>query len=229
MPLVGSITFIYTHDMAASRKFYQEALELPVRSDKGPVVFYALPGTGSSLGVVEEGISAATTPPCSAKAAGRDTVMLCLLTDDVDGTHARALKHSAASVQLPRENARFGIYNALVRDPDGYLVELQTFLDPQEQSAFAACAADAHVEEADAEALAEQCVVSRQRSLERLLLAPPVELGPPVVDQRLQRRGIGPQLPARSERVRPAHPGEPIREVVEDRLFDVERCRAQRL
>ena len=35
-------------------------------------------------GVVKEGVSAAANPPCSSSTAGRDSVMVCLLTDDVD-------------------------------------------------------------------------------------------------------------------------------------------------
>jgi catechol 2,3-dioxygenase-like lactoylglutathione lyase family enzyme len=132
----GTIIFIYTRDMTASRAFYRNALELPVRSDQGAVIFFSLAGAGSSLGVVEQGISAATTPPCSAATAGRDTVMLCLLAEDVDGLTARLAARGHPVEQPPRENARFGIYNSLVRDPDGYLIELQTFLDPAVQRAF---------------------------------------------------------------------------------------------
>lgn len=134
---LGSITFLYSATFDASRKFYEEGLGLPIRSNKGAVVFYALPGTACSLGVVKEGISAAQTPPCSAKTAGRDTVMLCLLTDQVDNIHSRLSKMEACEeVQKPQENTKFGIYNSLVRDPDGYLIELQQFLDPAEQRLF---------------------------------------------------------------------------------------------
>jgi len=134
----GTITFIYSQSTDESRRFYAEGLGLPVRSDKGAVVFYALPGDAASLGVVRQGLSAASTPPCSAKAAGRDTVMLCLLTESVDTVlrRAGALGHSVQVVQEPRINQAFGIYNALLRDPDGYLVELQQFLDADEHRRF---------------------------------------------------------------------------------------------
>ena len=59
----------------------QRDLGLTVRSDKGVVIFYCLPGGGGgSLGVVRAGISAAANPPSSAAQAGVDTTMICLLT-----------------------------------------------------------------------------------------------------------------------------------------------------
>ena len=137
--LDGTITFLYSADADASRRFYEVGLGLRVRADKGAVVFYSLPGRAASLGVVREGVSAAASPPRSARAAGADTVMLCLLTEEVDGCLARLRSLGLPGVvveQPPKANARFGIYNALLRDPDGYLVELQTFTDKAEHVRF---------------------------------------------------------------------------------------------
>ena len=132
----GSIVFLYSSHFEASRQFYEHHLCLPVRSDKGAVVFYSLPGIASHLGVVKQGLSAADIPPCSAAQAGRDTVMLCLLSDDISGWHAKLLEHGYAFDQEPQRTERFGIFNALLRDPDGYLIELQQFLDDAEQAEF---------------------------------------------------------------------------------------------
>lgn len=138
--LDGYITFIYTADASASRQFYETGLNLRVRCEVGPVLFYALPGRGGgSLGVVPEGVSAAESPPCSARTARRDTVMLCLLTRDVFGAVAQCTARGGPRVRVEqpaRENARFGIYNALLRDPDGYIVEVQRFLDDAEHARF---------------------------------------------------------------------------------------------
>lgn len=137
--LDGTITFLYSRDLQASRRFYTEGLQLALRSDKGAVGFYALPGKAASLGVVQEGVSAAARPPCSAKTAGRDSVMLCLLTRDVDAALSRCIGLALPGVtveQPARANERFGIYNALIRDPDGYLIELQRFVDEAEHTRF---------------------------------------------------------------------------------------------
>ena len=110
-----------------------------MRSDKGAVIFYALPGKAASLGVVQEGVSAALQPPCSAKTLGRDSVMLCLLTRNVDAVLARCVALALPGVEIEqpaRATERFGIYNALLRDPDGYLVELQAFTEGVEHARF---------------------------------------------------------------------------------------------
>lgn len=134
-PFGGSITFIYTSSWDASRRFYQDDLALTVLFDKGDVLFFALPGgRGSTLGLVRQGISAANPPPCDAQTAGRDSVMLCLLTSDVSGWHEKLVKLGHPSVQAPQDNPGFGICNALLRDPGGYLIELQQFLDASEHS-----------------------------------------------------------------------------------------------
>ena len=71
-----------------------------------------------------------------AREAGTDTVMVCLLTDDVDGWTARLAGRGHPVAQPPRQNQRFGIRNALLRSPAGYLVEIQQFLDSDEQRRF---------------------------------------------------------------------------------------------
>jgi len=69
--------------------------------------------------------------------------MICLLLSDVDSCFRDLVsgpngpcRDEGRVVQEPKKNDRFGIYNAIVRDPDGYLVELQQFLDPEEHREF---------------------------------------------------------------------------------------------
>eukprot|EP00658_Telonema_sp_P-2_P031066 TRINITY_DN23329_c0_g1_i1.p1 TRINITY_DN23329_c0_g1~~TRINITY_DN23329_c0_g1_i1.p1 ORF type:complete len:316 (+),score=66.96 TRINITY_DN23329_c0_g1_i1:115-1062(+) len=135
-PLAGTIVFVYSTEFEASRTFYEQALGLQLKDDRGFVVFYSLPGTANSLGVVSQGVSAAEVPPCTPTQCGRDTVMLCLLVSDVVGMFGRLSGMGYKFDQPPAINDRFGIHNALLRDPDGYLVEIQQFIDPVEQAQF---------------------------------------------------------------------------------------------
>ena len=86
--------------------------------------------------------------------------MLCLLCEDVTELYDHLiLRGHCTSEATPSENPGFGarpttaepltqfltswsslsgIYNALLRDPDGYLIELQMFTDPVEQALFSA-------------------------------------------------------------------------------------------
>ena len=119
-----------------SRQFWGGDIGLPVVSDKGSVVFFRLPGAGNNLVVVKEGVSAATDPPVCALNAGKDTVMVCLLTTDVDGWIERCAARGHLIAQPAMNLPKFGIRNALLRSPEGYLVEIQQFLDPVEHSQF---------------------------------------------------------------------------------------------
>ena len=134
--LRGSVIFLYSDDVARSRQFWGADLGLPVVAEKESVVFFKLPQAGGSLAVVKQGVSAAATPPVCARDAGKDVVMVCMLTDDVDGWSARMEGVGHRLEQPPRQNERFGIKNALLRSPEGYLVEIQQFLDPAEQTLF---------------------------------------------------------------------------------------------
>lgn len=57
-------------------------------------------------------------------------VILTLISPDVDAWHARLEARGVTLEGPPRRNERFTIYNFFARDPDGYLVEIQRFLDP---------------------------------------------------------------------------------------------------
>ena len=128
MAVSGSITFIYAADFESECKFYGETLGLPAAGDQsGDVQFYALPG--AYLAIVREGVSAAASPPVSARTAGHDTLivgLLCTNTAEVDALVGRL--DPACVITPPTRNDQFGIYNAMARDPAGYLVEIQCFL-----------------------------------------------------------------------------------------------------
>jgi hypothetical protein len=132
------VIFLYSDCLALSKRFWGADVGLPIIADKGAVVFYKLPGAGGSLAVVQEGVSAASEPPVCARHAGKDSVMVCLLTSDVDGCTELLASRGHPIHQPPRCNERFGIKNALLRSPEGYLVEIQQFLDPSEHGLFTA-------------------------------------------------------------------------------------------
>ena len=122
-----------------SRQFYEDDLGLRRVHEKEGVIFFKLPGSASSLGIVPEGTSAASAAPVSCcTAAGRDTVMICLLTSNVDAVYEKMIAGGrvAEVCVTPRENPKYAIRHALVRSPEGYLVEVQTFSDSDVHSLF---------------------------------------------------------------------------------------------
>ena len=76
------------------------------------------------LGVCQSGGGARGTP----YAGQQSNVILTIVTDSVDGWYRRLLDRGATFQQPPEINPRFAIYHCFLRDPDGYLIEIQSFM-----------------------------------------------------------------------------------------------------
>jgi predicted enzyme related to lactoylglutathione lyase len=113
----GLIVFLGSVDLEATHQFYNRLLALPLYKDQGRCRIYHIPG-GGCIGFCSH------MPVVKAKKAP----ILTLLTEDVDG--AWKLLHSAGmNPHPPAVNPQFRIYHFFCHDPNGYLVEIQRFLD----------------------------------------------------------------------------------------------------
>ena len=115
----AQITFCYTTDFESTTRFYEELLGLPLALDQGKCRIYRVNG-GAFIGVCE-----------SEEIADSDGVMLTLVSDDVDGWHARLKDRGVHFEKAPALNQKFNIYHCFLRDPNGYLIEIQRFEDPE--------------------------------------------------------------------------------------------------
>jgi catechol 2,3-dioxygenase-like lactoylglutathione lyase family enzyme len=122
----GCLTFLSVADIEATHAFYADTLGLPLVFDQGDCRIYRV-SRGGYLGFCRRGVTAVGRDDDAAAGSG---VVLTLVTDDVDGEHARLCARGVAFEKAPTANARFAIYHAFMRDPDGYLVEIQRFDDP---------------------------------------------------------------------------------------------------
>jgi len=52
------------------------------------------------------------------------------VTDDVDDWCRHLTNEGAEIVKAPADNPPYRIYNAFVRDPNGYIIEIQRFWEP---------------------------------------------------------------------------------------------------
>ena len=118
-PIQGQITFLPTNDLHATDAFYRGLLGLPLVRDQGVCRIYAT-GTGAYLGFCYRGYAV----PDSYR------VVLTLLVDDVEGACARLGTQGAEMVSAPAHSQRYAALTAFLRDPNGYLVELQRFDEP---------------------------------------------------------------------------------------------------
>ena len=57
-------------------------------------------------------------------------MIITLVSDEVDAWHDRLTAAGVPVEQAPKVTEEYGVYHAFYRDPDGYLVEIQRFLDP---------------------------------------------------------------------------------------------------
>ena len=57
-------------------------------------------------------------------------MILTLVCEDVDGWYDYLQEKGVAIEKAPSFNEKFNIYHIFFRDPNGYLLEIQRFLDP---------------------------------------------------------------------------------------------------
>lgn len=119
MQFSESITFFYTHDLAKTVQFYETVLGLTRVVDQGDCVIWRV-SAESFLGFCQR----ANAPE---KPEG---VIFTFVTEAVDEWAEQLRAHGIPLEKEPALTERYGIYNCFFRDPNGYLLEIQRFLDP---------------------------------------------------------------------------------------------------
>ncbi|MCY4073248.1 MAG: VOC family protein [Chloroflexi bacterium] len=120
LPIDSQITFLYVRELGRSGRFYQDILGFPLVLDQGSCRIYRVTGNSAFLGICER----------ETAETSQDGLIFTLVTADVDGWYKRITSRDWACEHAPRANERYGIYHFFVRDPDGYLLEIQRFTTP---------------------------------------------------------------------------------------------------
>lgn len=118
-PIDQQVTFLYTRDLEATARFYEEVLGLSLALDQGTCRIYRVAG-GAFLGFCQR--EDAPERP--------QGVILTLVTGEVDLWYKALRQKGVTFEKPPARNPRYNIYHCFLRDPNGYLIEIQTFLDP---------------------------------------------------------------------------------------------------
>lgn len=113
MTYEASLVFLSVDDLHESSWFYR-SLGLEVMLDQGSCHVLGVEDT-MMVGL------------CGGRVASPDGVIVTLVTRDVERVCARLEADGIAFEQRPRYNPEYRITHALLRDPDGYLVEIQRF------------------------------------------------------------------------------------------------------
>ncbi len=112
------VTFLYTTDLENTTKFYEELLGLELVLDQGACRIYRVTAD-SFLGIcLKQDLEGAL-----------DRVIFTMVTSQVDGWYAYLSERGAEIEKEPAFNPKFNIYHFFLRDPEGYLIEIQEFRD----------------------------------------------------------------------------------------------------
>lgn len=115
----SQITFCYTGDLKETAYFYEKLLGFESVLDQGGCRIYRV-AEQAFLGFCER-----------AETAAPDSVVLTLVTEDVDEWFEELRTAGVVFEKEPAFNPDYNIYHCFFRDPSGYMLEIQRFEDPR--------------------------------------------------------------------------------------------------
>jgi catechol 2,3-dioxygenase-like lactoylglutathione lyase family enzyme len=115
----SQITFLGTADLVGTARFYEDVLGLPLVLDQGKCRIYRA-ARGAFVGFCQR--------PSRPAVEG---VIITLVTREVDEYCDLLRGRGVVFEKDPAPNAEYRIYHCFLRDPNGYLVEIQRFDDPR--------------------------------------------------------------------------------------------------
>jgi len=115
----SQITFLATTDLEGTAAFYEDVLGLRLALDQGACRIYAT-APGAYVGFCRRD-----------DAADSKGVIVTLVAQDVDGLYEMLVAKGVRFEKPPAMNDEYRIYHCFLRDPNGYLVEIQRFEDPR--------------------------------------------------------------------------------------------------
>lgn len=113
------VTFLYTRNLAETAQFYEDVLGLPLVLDQGSCRIYRVSGDGF-LGFCQR--ESAPEQP--------QGIIFTFATRQVDEWYHLLSERGVEFEKPPAHNPDYNIYHCFLRDPNGYLLEIQQFLHP---------------------------------------------------------------------------------------------------
>ena len=117
------ITFVYTADLAASARFYGEQLGLPLVVNQGSCCIYRVNASAYI------GICTSENAPTREEILAKRQLILTWVVTDVRACYEELRARGVTFESAPQTHTGFGIEHCFLRDPNGYLLEIQRFLD----------------------------------------------------------------------------------------------------
>lgn len=114
----ANITFLKTRDLDLTTEYYTQLLGLPLILDQGKCKIF------------QTGVSAYLGFCLTDGQTGSSEVIITFVVADVDAACSQLEKAGIQIEVRPSHNPQYNIYQLFFRDPNGYLIEIQHFLDP---------------------------------------------------------------------------------------------------
>ena len=121
----SQMTLLYYRNTEKAYHFYEEILGLKLKIDQGYGRIYEV-SANAFLGVMDEKRG-------FLQSGHGKSVMISLITDEVDPWYETLQKKGVKLLSEPLTKEDIGIRSFLFEDPEGYILEIQKFLDQDRQ------------------------------------------------------------------------------------------------
>ena len=116
----GLITWLYYRDLPKAMEFYEEVMGFEMVVDQGWSKIYRI-RDGAYMGLVDERHG-------YHRASEDKPVIVCLNVHDADAWYERLKERGVELERQPQESERLRIKVFMLRDPEGYVIEIQESL-----------------------------------------------------------------------------------------------------
>ena len=128
LKVTSQITFLYYKGLAPAQQFYEDIMGFELVEDQGWAKIYRVSGN-AFVGLVDEKRG-------SLKVQENSAVMLTLVSDDVRGWYNYLREKGVEFVREFGVSEEIQIEYFFIRDPGGYIIEIEKFLKPELASIF---------------------------------------------------------------------------------------------
>lgn len=118
----GAITFFYYKDLAKAAEFYEKVMGFRLVQDQNWAKIYMI-SEAAYVGCVDGGRG-------YHRPSDDKPVMLTVVVDDPDAWYRHLKKHDVQTLNEPHDNEELKLRVFLLRDPEGYVIEIQKFYEP---------------------------------------------------------------------------------------------------
>jgi predicted enzyme related to lactoylglutathione lyase len=118
----GLLTFFYYKDMARAGEFYEKIMGFELVQDQKWAKIFRV-ADNAYMGCVDGNIGYHKHDPTK-------PVMLTVIVDDPDAWYQHFMENGIEPLDKPHDDVELNMRIFLLKDPEGYVIEIQKFNDP---------------------------------------------------------------------------------------------------